>query len=82
MMFQMVGVFSEFERSMISERVKLGLKRVKSKGTKLVRPTKIEDLTKEQVWNMVDEGKSLSQISKILEISKMSVSRVNRQRNP
>jgi len=81
-MFQMVGVFSEFERSMISERVKLGLKRVKSKGTKLVRPTKIEDLTKEQVWNMVDEGKSLSQISKILEISKMSVSRVNRERNP
>jgi len=81
-MFQMVGVFSEFERSMISERVKLGLKRVKSKGTKLVRPTKIEDLTKEQVWNMVDEGKSLSQISKILEISKMSVSRINRERNP
>jgi len=31
---------------------------------------------------MVDEGKSLSQISKILEISKMSVSRVNRERNP
>ena len=28
MMFQMVGVFSEFERSMISERVKLGLQRV------------------------------------------------------
>ena len=82
MMFQMVGVFSEFERSMISERVKLGLKRVKSKGTKLGRPTKIDDVTKEQVWNMVDEGKSLSQISKILEISKMSVSRVNRERNP
>ena len=82
MMFQMVGVFSEFERSMISERVKLGLKRVKSKGTKLGRPTKIDDVTREQVWNMVDEGKSLSQISKILEISKMSVSRVNRERNP
>ena len=31
MMFQMVGVFSEFERGMISERVKLGLERVKSK---------------------------------------------------
>ena len=80
-MFQMVGVFSEFERSMISERVKLGLKRVKSKGTKLGRPTKIDDTIKEQVWNMIDEGKSLSQISKILEISKMSASRVNRERN-
>ena len=37
MMFQMVGVFSEFERSMISEWVKLGLKRVKEKGTKNYR---------------------------------------------
>lgn len=80
MMFQMVGVCSEFERSMISERVKLGLKRVKSKGTKLGRPSKIDDVTKQQVLNMVDQGKSLAQISKILEISKMSASRVNRER--
>lgn len=28
-MFQMIGVFSEFERSMISERVKAGLERAK-----------------------------------------------------
>lgn len=79
-MFQMVGVFSEFERSMISERVKLGLKRVESKGTKLGRPTKIDDATKQQVWNMVDQGKSLVQISKILEISKMSAWIVSRER--
>ena len=37
MMFQMVGVFSEFERSMISERVKSGLERVKKQGKKLGR---------------------------------------------
>ena len=38
MMFQMVGVFSEFERSMISERVKLGLQRVVKQGKILGRP--------------------------------------------
>lgn len=43
MMFQMVGVFSEFERSMISERVRLGLKRVRESGKKLGQPTKISD---------------------------------------
>jgi len=42
MMFQMIGVFSEFEREMISERVKLGLERVKSKGKKLGRPKKVD----------------------------------------
>ena len=82
MMFQMVGVFSEFERSMISERVKLGLKRVKSKGTKLGRPTKIDEETKVKIWSLIDKGKSLSEVSRVLQISKMSVSRVKRERNP
>lgn len=81
MMFQMVGVFSEFERSMISERVKLGLKRVKSRGTKLGRPTKIDEQTKVNIWSLIDGGKSLSEVSRILNISKMSVSRVKRERN-
>lgn len=82
MMFQMVGVFSEFERSMISERVKLGLTRVKSKGVKLGRPMKITTQTKKQIWMLLDEGISLSEVAKSLEISKMSVSRVKRERSP
>lgn len=82
MMFQMVGVFSEFERSMISERVKLGLTRVKSRGVKLGRPMKITTQTKKQIWMLLDEGVSLSEVAKSLEISKMSVSRVKRERSP
>lgn len=38
MLFQMLGVFSEFERSMIVERVKAGLKRAKAQGKVLGRP--------------------------------------------
>ena len=37
-MFQMLGVFAEFERSMIQERVRAGLKRAKEKGTRSGRP--------------------------------------------
>ena len=40
MMFQMIGVFAEFERSMISERVKLGLART---DKKLGRPTNMNE---------------------------------------
>jgi len=36
-MFGMLGVFSEFERSMIQARVKAGLERAKASGTKLGR---------------------------------------------
>jgi DNA invertase Pin-like site-specific DNA recombinase len=38
-MFQMIGVFAEFERSMIRERVSAGLRRAKAQGKKLGRPT-------------------------------------------
>jgi DNA invertase Pin-like site-specific DNA recombinase len=37
-MFQMMGVFAEFERSIIQERVRAGLARAKSEGKQLGRP--------------------------------------------
>jgi DNA invertase Pin-like site-specific DNA recombinase len=38
-MFQMLGVFAEFERSIIQERVRAGLQRARSEGKQLGRPT-------------------------------------------
>jgi DNA invertase Pin-like site-specific DNA recombinase len=37
-MFQMLGVFAEFERSIVQERVRAGLKRARSEGKRLGRP--------------------------------------------
>ena len=37
-MFQMLGVFAEFERAIIQERVRAGLARAKSEGKRLGRP--------------------------------------------
>ena len=37
-MFQMMGVFAEFERAMIAERVRAGLARAKDAGKQLGRP--------------------------------------------
>ena len=40
-MFQMMGVFAEFERSMLRERVNAGLARARAEGTQLGRPAEI-----------------------------------------
>src|SRR5262249_1296290 len=37
-MFQMLGVFAQFERAMIQERVRAGLARARSEGKRLARP--------------------------------------------
>ena len=43
-MFQMLGVFAEFERAIIQERVRAGLRRAKAEGKKLGRPRIAMDL--------------------------------------
>ena len=53
-MFQMCGVFAEFERSMIVERVNAGLKRAKAQGVRLGRGNR-KDGTRgedEKRWGM------------------------------
>jgi DNA invertase Pin-like site-specific DNA recombinase len=53
-MFQMCGVFAEFERAMIVERVNSGLARAKAKGVKLGRGNKKdgERSADEERWGM------------------------------
>jgi DNA invertase Pin-like site-specific DNA recombinase len=46
-LFQMMGVFAEFERAMIQERVKSGLERARAQGRKLGR--RLIDASKEAV---------------------------------
>ena len=76
MMFQMVGVFSEFERSMISERVKLGLNRVKVKGKELGRPIKVDESFVEKVKRLWGEGMTLDQIREKVDLSRSTIYRV------
>jgi DNA invertase Pin-like site-specific DNA recombinase len=45
LMMQLLGAMAEFERALIVERVKAGLKNAKTKGMKLGRPT-LTDLSK------------------------------------
>jgi DNA invertase Pin-like site-specific DNA recombinase len=67
-MFQMVGVFAEFERSMIVERVNAGLAVAKAKGVKLGRP-KITERLKQQIRELIAEGKSVRAIAKEMKVS-------------
>ena len=43
LMFQIIGAMAEFERALIQERVKAGLRHARSKGKRLGRPTIVVD---------------------------------------
>jgi hypothetical protein len=56
-MFQMMGVFAEFERSMIRERVNAGFARAVAEGTKLGRP-KIDKATEAAIRDALQRATS------------------------
>jgi len=74
-MFQMMSVFSEFERSMISERVKAGLARTKANGTRLGRP-KTSPKTEAQIKKLRSKGMGMIRIGKELGVGTSVVQRV------
>jgi DNA invertase Pin-like site-specific DNA recombinase len=67
-MFQMMGVFAEFERSMIQERVKAGLARAKVNGRVLGRPN-VADGVRDQVLIAKQEGLSVRRIAQEVGVS-------------
>ena len=74
-MFQMMGVFAEFERSMISERVKSGLERAKANGKTLGRP-KISEEVEEQIIELRSQGMGILKIGRELGVGTSTVQRV------
>jgi DNA invertase Pin-like site-specific DNA recombinase len=56
-MFQMMGVFAEFERAMIKERVRAGLERAREQGVRLGR-RRIEDTDQKKAAAIVAARKS------------------------
>jgi len=60
-MFQMCGVFAEFERGILSERVKAGLNRAREQGKVLGRPLKVANVR--SIMQGRKQGMTIRQIS-------------------
>src|SRR4029077_6232018 len=78
-MFQMMGVFSEFERAMIQERVRAGLARAKSEGKRLGRPPIAPALEKRIREALATPGRpSIRVIAERLGVNPSTVQRISR----
>ena len=65
MMFQLTGIFAEFERSMISERVRAGQKRSKKKNG---RPTNMNEGLVHSIKFMREQGVGIRKIATELQV--------------
>jgi DNA invertase Pin-like site-specific DNA recombinase len=76
-MFQMLGVFAEFERAMIRERVRAGLARAKDAGKRLGRPPLPQE-KEDAIRGVLAGGLSVRKTAARFKVSPSTVQNISR----
>ena len=72
----MAGVFAEFERSVIVERIHAGLARARAQGKHMGRPSTLTPATQDQIRRLAAEGMGKVKIGRTLRCGTATVQRV------
>ena len=76
-MFQMIGVFAEFEREMIRERVRAGLARARAQGKVLGQKHKLRVDRRRRIHREWEEdGKTVTQLAKENNVGRPTIYRI------
>jgi DNA invertase Pin-like site-specific DNA recombinase len=73
MLFQMLGVFAEFEREIIRERIIAGQQRARAQGKRIGRRSVIDETFRTQALRLRSGGYSLRDIGGRLNVSAATV---------
>jgi DNA invertase Pin-like site-specific DNA recombinase len=79
LMFQIIGAMAEFERSLIQERVKAGLRNARAKGKRLGRPRAV--VSESKINSLRASGASWREIAKELGLGIGTVHRASQRRS-
>jgi len=75
LVFQITNAMAEFERSLISERTKAGLKASAAQGQKLGRRRKIDKMWFDFAKEKREQGESMASIARTLKVSRSTLYR-------
>ena len=76
MMFGILSVFADFERSMITQRTRAGMERAKREGKKIGRPSNLNDGLKQSILYMRSQGLGIRKIATDLKVGVGTIYRV------
>ncbi|HRO33536.1 MAG TPA: recombinase family protein [Brevundimonas sp.] len=77
MLFQMLAVFSQFERAIITSRINAGRARARARGVSFGRPN-LSLKVRQKVQKALADGHSIRQVAKITGVSSASVGRIRK----
>nr|WP_084664589.1 recombinase family protein [Pseudochrobactrum sp. AO18b] len=79
MTMNVLNAVAQFERDLLIERTQSGLKRAKSEGKSLGRPSTFDDKQKQDVLADLVEGRSISAIARKFVTSRQTIMRIRKQ---
>jgi DNA invertase Pin-like site-specific DNA recombinase len=80
MLFQMLGVFAEFERAILKSRIAAGLQRARANNVRIGRPP-TPPIRLEKVKRALGDGQSIRAVAAATGVSTATVQRVKRSMN-
>ncbi|MGH7100043.1 MAG: recombinase family protein, partial [Stellaceae bacterium] len=76
MMMQMLGSFAEFERAMVRERTRAGLKAARDRGRKGGRRPKLLAHQRAEILAMLAAGRGGAEIARLFRVHRATISRL------
>jgi len=76
LMFQLIGAFNEFEKSLIGERVREGLAAKKAQGVRLGRPANYDESKREEIIFDYKSGASYDELIEKYNISRPTLAKL------
>ncbi|MGH7076497.1 MAG: recombinase family protein [Acetobacteraceae bacterium] len=76
MMMQMLGCFAEFERAMVRERTRAGLKAARERGRKGGRRPKLLPHQRAEILAMLAAGRAGAEIARLFGVHRATISRL------
>jgi DNA invertase Pin-like site-specific DNA recombinase len=76
-MMQMIGVFAQFERAMIAERTRLGVRQAMAEGKIIGRPAKLDPAQQKEVIRLLKAGHTTqAEIARMVRVDRSVISRM------
>ena len=75
-MMQMLGSFAEFERAMVRERTRAGLRAARERGRKGGRRPKLLAHQKTEILGMLAAGRSGADVARLFRVHRATISRI------
>ena len=75
LVFHIMGSLSEFERDLLKERTKAGMKAAQKRGKHVGRPKSLSNGQVQHMKEMLDTGKTQSEVAELLGVSANTVGR-------